>query len=92
MRQYSRALVRIGQGMHSEVFWRPGSRFVVQVFKPDCPELTVDKLHREYAYLRAVYASTPRLIPRQWLVAPGADASLQESVLVKDYIPHRPEL
>lgn len=88
----SRALTRIGQGVHSEVFRRPGSRFVVQVFKPDCPELTVDKLHREYTYLCAVYATMPRLIPRQWLVAPRANASLQESVLVKDYIPHRPEL
>ncbi len=65
---------------------------MVQVFKPDCPELTVDKLHREYAYLCAVYAAMPRLIPRQRLVAPRAGASLQESVLVKDYIPHDPEL
>lgn len=88
----ARTLVRIGQGVHSEVFRRPGSPFVVQVFKPQCPELTVDKLHREYAYLRAVYARLPRLIPRQRLIAPHVDASLQESVLVKDYIPHRREL
>lgn len=88
----SRAFARIGQGVHSEVFRRPGSRFVVQVFKPDCPELTVDKLHREYAYLCAIYAAMPTLIPRQRLVAPRADASLQKSVLVKDYIPHWPEL
>lgn len=85
-------MVRIGQGVHSEVFHRPGSPVVVQVFKPDCPELTVDKLHREYAYLRAVYAAMPRLIPRQRLLTPRPDASLQDSVLVKDYIPHRPEL
>jgi hypothetical protein len=87
-----RALVRIGQGVHSEVFHRPGSRLVVQVFKPECPELTVDKLHREYAYLRAIYAAMPRLIPRQRLVTLRPDASLQDSMLVKDYIPHRPEL
>ncbi|MGH3774993.1 MAG: hypothetical protein ACRDRR_04540 [Pseudonocardiaceae bacterium] len=62
---------------------------MVQVFKPDCPELTVDKLHREYAYLCTVYTTMPRLIPRQRLFAPRADAPLQESVLVKDYIPHR---
>lgn len=88
----NREFVRIGHGVHSEVLHRPGSRFVVQVFKPDCPELTVDKLHREYAYLCAVYAAMPRLIPRQWLIVPRAEASLQESVLVKDYIPHGPEL
>ncbi|MGH3801498.1 MAG: hypothetical protein ACRDTD_15460 [Pseudonocardiaceae bacterium] len=88
----SRTFVKIGQGVHSEVFHRPGSRFVVQVFKPDCPELTVDKLHREYTYLCAIYAAMPRLIPRQQLVTPRADAPLQESALVKDYIPHRPEL
>lgn len=90
--QKSRPFVKIGQGVHSEVFHRPESPFVVQVFKPDCPELTVGKLYREYAYLCAVYAAMPRLIPRQRLVAPRADASLQESVLVKDYIPHDPEL
>lgn len=84
----TRAFVRIGQGVHSEVFRRPGSRFGLQVFKPDCPELTVEKLRREYAYLRAVYTSLPRLIPRQRLVQPRIDASLQESVLVKDYVPH----
>ncbi|MGH3896885.1 MAG: hypothetical protein ACRDTA_01275 [Pseudonocardiaceae bacterium] len=88
----SRVFVKIGHGVHSEVFHRPGSRFVVQVFRPDCPELTVDKLHREYAYLCAVYSAMPKLIPRQRLVAPRADASLQDSVLVKDYIPHDPEL
>ncbi|MDQ3762225.1 MAG: hypothetical protein M3460_11220 [Actinomycetota bacterium] len=82
--------MRIGQGVHSEVFHRPGSRYVVQVFKPECPELTVGKLQREYAYLRAVYAAMPRLIPRLITLRPGA--SLQESLLFKDYIPHRPEL
>jgi hypothetical protein len=80
----SRAVVRIGQGVHSEVFHRPGSPFVVQVFKPQCPELTVDKLHREYAYLRTVYAAMPGLIPRQRLLTPRSDASLQDSPLVKD--------
>lgn len=88
----SPAFVRIGQGVHSEVFHRPESPFVVQVFKPNCPELTVTKLYREYAYLCAVYAAMPRLIPRQRLVAPRADASLHESVLIKDYIPHDPGL
>jgi hypothetical protein len=83
--------VKIGEGVHSEVFHRPGSRFAVQVFKPDCPELTVVKLHHEYAYLRAVYAELPRLIPRQRLVQPRADSSLQECALVKDYIPHQPD-
>lgn len=80
--------VKIGEGVHSKVFHRPGSRFVVQVFKPDCPELTVVKLHHEYAYLRAVYAELPRLIPRQRLVQPRNGASLQECALVKDYVPH----
>ncbi|MPZ85882.1 MAG: hypothetical protein GEV28_38095 [Actinophytocola sp.] len=75
--------------MHSEVFHRLGSRFVVQVFKPDCPELTVDKLHHEYAYLRTIYAELPRLIPRQRLVQPRPGAPLQACALVKDYIPHR---
>lgn len=89
----SRGRVRIGEGVHSEVFRRSGSAFVVQVFKPGCPELTVDKLHREYAYLRAIYTATmPRLIPRQPLVTPAPHAPLQDSVLLKDYVPHRPEL
>lgn len=65
---------------------------MIQVFKPECPELTVDKLHHEYAYLRAIYAAMPMLIPRQRLVTPRSDASLQDSLLVKDYIPHRLEL
>lgn len=88
----SQALIKIGQGVHSEVFHRPGSPFVTQVFKPDCPELTVDKLHREYAYLRVAYATMPRLIPQQRLVMPHAGASLHDSVLVKEYIPHLPGL
>lgn len=92
MGRCGRAFVGIGQGVHSEVFHRPGSRFVLQLFKPDCPELTVEKLRREYTYLRAVYAAMPRLIPRQRLVQPSADASLQESVLAKEYVPHRPNL
>ena len=79
-------------GVHSEVFRRPGSKFVLQVFKPDCPELTVEKLHREYRYLRAVYARMPGLIPRQRLVRSSSDAPLAESILVKDYIPHRRDL
>ncbi|MGH3768620.1 MAG: hypothetical protein ACRDS0_24780 [Pseudonocardiaceae bacterium] len=90
--QDSRALVKIGQGVHSEVFRQPGTRFVVQIFKPECPELTVDKLCREYAYLCAAYARMPRLIPQQRLIASRAHASLQETILVKGYIPHRPEL
>lgn len=65
---------------------------MIQVFKLECPELTVDKLHHEYAYLRAIYAAMPRLIPRQRLVTPRPDGSLQDSMLVKDYIPHRLEL
>lgn len=44
------------------------------------------------AYLRTIYTSMPRLIPRQWLVQPRIDASLQESVLVKDYVPHDHDL
>lgn len=83
--------VKIGEGVHSEVFHRPGSRFVVQVFKPDCPELTVAKVHHEYAYLRAVYAELPRLIPRQRLIQPRAGAPLWACALAKDYIPHRPD-
>jgi hypothetical protein len=84
--------VMIGEGVHSRVYRRRGSRFVIQVFKPGCPELTVDKVHREYAYLRMVYAGLPRLVPRQRLVQPRAGARLQECALVKDYIPHRPDL
>lgn len=89
----SQGLVKIGQGVHSEVFHQPASPVVVQLFKLECPELTVEKLHREYAYLRAVYtAAMPKLIPRQQLLTPRPHAPLQDSVLIKDYIPHQPQL
>lgn len=66
---------------------------MVQLFRPECPELTVDKLHREYASLRAIYtAALPKLIPRQRLLTPRLHARLQDTVLIKDYVPHRPEL
>lgn len=86
------AFAKIGEGVHSNVFHRPGSRFVVQVFKPGCPELTVAKLHHEYAYLCAVYAELPRLIPRQRLVQPRPGAPLHVCALFKDFIPHQPDL
>ena len=47
---------RIGDGEHSEVFHRPGSPYCVQLFTPDPPELTIEKVRREYDYLVLVYA------------------------------------
>lgn len=85
------AFVKIGEGVHSQVYRRPGSRFVVQVFKPDCPELTVDKVRREYAYLCSAYAELPKLVPWQRLIRPRADAALPECALVKEYVPHEPD-
>lgn len=79
---------RIGAGVHSEVYHRPGSQVVLQVFRPECPELTVERLQDEYRYLRRVYASSlPALVPWQQLRQFGP--RLQDCVLVKDYVPHR---
>ncbi|MGI8307024.1 hypothetical protein [Saccharopolyspora hattusasensis] len=78
--------------MHSKVFRRENSTYVLQIFKEDAPELTVEKLNAEYVYLCRAYSAMPTLIPRQCLRRPYVGASLQESVLVKDYVPHRTEL
>lgn len=77
---------KIGEGLHSEVFRRPGSPWVIQLFKVDCDGLTLDKIRREYAYLVKVFAAMPRLIPYQRLFAPGTDPSLSRAVLVKRYV------
>jgi hypothetical protein len=80
------AYTKIGEGLYSEVFRRAGSPWVVQLFKVDCDQLTLDKLRREYTYLLKAFASLPLLIPRQRLFAPGVDAPLARAVLVKRYV------
>lgn len=78
----------IGQGNHSRVYHRPGSRIVVQVFAPDAPELTVAKVQREYQYLRAVFDPVlPGLVPAQRLLLPHPAARLCEGVMVKEHVP-----
>lgn len=77
---------QIGDGEHSEVFRRPGSRHCIQLFRTDCPELTVDKIRREYAYLREVYTSLPGLIPAQRLFADGPQVHVCQTLLVKEWV------
>jgi len=77
---------RIGDGEHSEVFRRPGSAYCLQLFRPDCPELTVDKIRAEYAYLRAAYAAMPTLVPGQRLFADSPGDHVSRTVLVKQWV------
>ncbi|MFG1924391.1 hypothetical protein [Cryptosporangium sp. NPDC048952] len=77
---------RIGDGEHSWVYRRPGSRYCVQQFRPDCAELTPDKVRREYTYLTVVYAPVPGLIPEQRLFVPRSDAHISETLLVKRWV------
>ncbi|MFG1963062.1 hypothetical protein [Nonomuraea sp. NPDC049028] len=77
---------RVGEGNHSEVYHRPGSRWCVQVFKMDCPELTAAKVRREYAYLVEAYSGMPGLIPRQRLFAPADNAHISRVLLVKEWV------
>jgi hypothetical protein len=79
------AHVLIGNGAHSEVLHRPGSRWVVQRFRASSP-LTAQRLAQEYDYLRATYATMPGLIPPQRLFRPTPDAPLEQILLVKEYI------
>ncbi|MEW9530776.1 hypothetical protein [Microbispora sp. NPDC049125] len=76
---------RVGFGNHSDVYRRPGSRWCVQVFRPDCPELTPDKVREEYAYLVRAYAAMPGLIPWQRLFVPCEGAHICEALLVKEW-------
>ncbi|MBF6271088.1 hypothetical protein [Nocardia farcinica] len=81
----------IGQGNHSTVYHRPGSPVVMQVFRPDAPELTVAKVRREYRYLRAIFDPVlPGLIPNERLLLPAPSARLCEAVVVKDFVPVAP--
>jgi hypothetical protein len=77
---------KIGDGEHSEVFRRPGSPYCVQLFTTDCPELTIDKVRREYDYLLRAYAELPDLIPWQRLLAADPHAHICETVLVKEWV------
>lgn len=77
---------KVGFGNHSDVFRRPGSRWCVQVFRPDCPDLTVDKVLREYAYLREAYTEMPQLIPYQWLFVPRQGAHISQTLMVKRWV------
>lgn len=69
---------RIGHGVHSEVFHRPGSRWVVQVFHPHTL-LTPQRLTREFDHLRAEYTAMPELIGRQRLFSARVDDHPAES-------------
>ncbi|TKA02215.1 hypothetical protein [Actinacidiphila oryziradicis] len=76
---------RIGDGEHSEVFRRPGSRHCIQLFRPDT-ELTVERINTEYAYLRQAYSALPGLIPAQRLIAHHRHVHLATTVLVKEWV------
>ncbi|OEV09316.1 hypothetical protein [Streptomyces nanshensis] len=77
---------KVGDGEHSEVWRRPGSRFCLQLFRTDCPELTPEKVRREYVYLRRTYASIPGLVPLQRLFLPGPRAHISDTRLVKAWV------
>ncbi len=77
---------RVGDGEHSEVFRRPGSRWCIQLFTVDCPELTIRKVRDEYHYLRQMYAALPQLLPAQRLFACHPAAHISETVLVKEWV------
>lgn len=82
----------IGEGRHTWVLRRPGSRYVLQIFKPNehaAHDFTVPKIHAEENYLRRHYRTAlPRLIPWQRLYLPHPGANLTAGVLVKRYVPH----
>lgn len=83
--------VRIGRGAHSEVWRRPGSPWVIQIFRPESP-LTVRRLTFEFDRLRAEYAAMPDLIGPQRLFSPSSHPSgpvavpLHEMLLVKQFV------
>lgn len=83
---------KVGEGNHSVVYRRPGAAWCVQVFKPDCPELTPAKVAGEYAYLVQAYAELPDLIPYQRLFTPRPDAHISEALVVKQWIEVDPAL
>jgi hypothetical protein len=76
---------KAGDGEHSEVFRRPGSRYCLQLFRPDT-ELTVARITTEYAYLRQAYSALPGLIPAQRLFADHPHVHLAQTVLVKQWV------
>jgi hypothetical protein len=79
----------IGNGVHAEVYHRAGSRYVVQRFRRGS-RLTVERVRWEYDYLTHTYATMPGLIPRQWMLRPGPDVSLDQVLLVKEFVPVDP--
>jgi hypothetical protein len=82
-----RGYVKIGEGEHSEVFHRPTSGVVLQLFRPGCSTLTITKVVREYHYLRYAYAELPALVPWQRLLTPHPGAHISDTILIKRYIP-----
>lgn len=81
----------VGVGNHSQVYRRPGSPRVVQVFDPST-RLTAARLLREHAYLRVTYEEMPELIGPQHLIGYHAAAPLHELLLVKPFVDVDPTL
>ena len=82
--------VCIGSGVHSTVFHRPGSRWVIQLFRRETP-LTTQRLVREFEHLQATYSAMPDLVGPQRLYRPDASTPLDqtplhETLLVKRYV------
>ncbi|GAA4010511.1 hypothetical protein GCM10022247_35900 [Allokutzneria multivorans] len=78
--------VRLGAGLYSEVYRRPGSPFVMQLFKTERGELTPAILRAEYAYLRRVFTTQPDLIPRQWVIPLREAEDIGTTVVVKEFV------
>jgi hypothetical protein len=76
---------RIGGGAHTEVWHRPGSRWVIQTFRADTP-LTAYRLVCDYDYLRVAYAAMPDLIGDQRLFRRDPDAPLTHALLAKRFV------
>jgi len=79
---------QIGEGEHSRVFRQPASPWCLQLFTTTCPDLTVEKIRTEDAYLRGVYSPTlPMLLPAQRLFAPDrTDVHVSDTVLAKRWV------
>ncbi|MEV0357668.1 hypothetical protein AB0H71_16580 [Nocardia sp. NPDC050697] len=80
------AYTLIGDGEHSQVFRRHSSRYCIQLFTLNCPELTPHKVRLEYDYLRKVYDALPQLIPWQRLFVRSLNHHISEAVVVKRWV------
>lgn len=85
---------QIGEGMHTRVYRHTTSsdkyNFVIQTFKPEINELSLEGIGLEFDYLREAYKEMPDLIPHQRLFRPKNSSSLHDAFVIKKEIKSDP--